>query len=153
MNSSNIEKEIQIIDQLHNAVSQLSSFCFEIKKFFITTLFIVLTFATIFTQKKLDPSLFLITYIITLCFWFLDSTAYYYQVKLRIKMDERFNKVREFEVEKINENEQDTIENSRATHPLCKRLISSIINHSMWIYGILVILNTIALSLFKAGLI
>ncbi|MEG0483149.1 MAG: hypothetical protein RR569_08585, partial [Acinetobacter sp.] len=94
--NTNTEKEIQIklVDQLHNAVAQISNFCFEIKKFFITTLFVVLTFILTFTNKSLDIAIFITTYIISFCFWFLDATAYFYQVKLRAKIDNKLNKIR-----------------------------------------------------------
>lgn len=77
------ELDWKLLDQLHGAVAQISSFCFEIKKFCVTTLFIVLTLMAKFTSDKLDHSLFVAGLMIPLCFWFLDATGYFYQVKLR----------------------------------------------------------------------
>ena len=76
------ELDWKLLDQLHNAVSQVSGFCFEIKKFCVITTFVVLTLLVKFTSDKLDHSLFVAGVLIPLCFWFLDSTGYYYQVKL-----------------------------------------------------------------------
>lgn len=146
-----IELNLKQIDQLHNATLQFSNFCFEIKKTCIATIFIVLTFVVTFTNKELDLSVFIISYITVLCFWLLDSTAYFYQVKLRIAMNSKFNKVRELSGQ---ESENDgAIEDSRSNESFSKKLVSSAFNFSMIVYYILLALNTIGLLLFLCNVI
>ena len=81
------ELDWKLLDQLHHVVSQISGFCFETKKFCVTTEFVVLAFVVKFTSNKLDRSVFVVALIIPVCFWFLDAVAYYYQAKLRGTMD------------------------------------------------------------------
>src|SRR5262245_36777611 len=81
------ELDWKLLDQLHGVVAQISSFCFETKKFCVTTLFVVLTLMVKFTSDKLDHSIFVAGLVIPLCFWFLDATGYFYQVKLRGMME------------------------------------------------------------------
>jgi hypothetical protein len=76
------ELDWKLIDQLYGIVSQISGFCFETKKFCVTTEFVVLAFLAKFTVNKLDHSLFVSGLVILLCFWILDSVAYFYQVKI-----------------------------------------------------------------------
>lgn len=67
------ELDWKLFDQLHGVVSQISSFCFETKKFCVTTAFVVLTLMINFTGDKLDHSLFVTGLVIPLCFWFLSN--------------------------------------------------------------------------------
>ena len=52
------ELDWKLLDQLSGVVSQISSFCFETKKFCVTTLFVVMTLMVKFTSDKLDDSIF-----------------------------------------------------------------------------------------------
>ncbi|MCL6472988.1 MAG: hypothetical protein K6T91_09305 [Firmicutes bacterium] len=81
------ELDWMLLDQLHGVVSQISRFCFETKKFCVTTEFIVLTLLAKFTADKLDHAFFVSGLVIPLCFWFLDAVGYYYQVKIRGTME------------------------------------------------------------------
>ena len=81
------ELDWKLLDQLYGVVAQISSFCFEIKKFCVTTLFVVMTLMIKFTSDKLDHSIFVAGLLIPICFWFLDATGYFYQVKLRGTME------------------------------------------------------------------
>ena len=47
------ELDWKLLDQLHGAVAQISNFCFEIKKFCVTTLFVAMTLIIKFTSDKL----------------------------------------------------------------------------------------------------
>lgn len=146
-----IELNLKQIDQLHNATLQFSNFCFEIKKTCIATIFIVLTFVVTFTNKELDLSIFIISYITVICFWLLDSTAYFYQVKLRTMMNGKFSTVLTLSGE-TPENDA-AIEDSRSNESLFKKLFSSSFNASMILYYILLALNTIGLILFSCNVI
>lgn len=146
-----IELNLKQIDQLHNATLQFSNFCFEIKKTCIATIFIVLTFVVTFTNKQLDLSIFIISYITVICFWLLDSTAYFYQVKLRTMMNGKFSTVLTLSGQ-APENDA-AIEDSRGNESLLKKLFSSSCNASMILYYILLALNTIGLILFLCNAI
>lgn len=157
------EIDFKIVDQLHGTVTQISSFCFEIKKICIATLFITLTFITKFTENKLDSSLFVACYLMIICFWFLDSTAYFYQVKLRGMMSQRIQSI-----EKRNNTGgfSDTdgilladhsgnmiINKNRTSISLVRRVFKSGINHSMWLYALLLLLNIVSHYLFLIDII
>lgn len=132
------ELDWKMIDQLYGAVSQVSGFCFEIKKFCVTTLFVVLTILVKFTNDKLDHSIFATSLIITFVFWFLDSVSYYYQVKLRGMMDSIRASIHSrgkvsISLEKVSK----AIEPSRIEQSQSERVFKSAFNHSMWLYSIL----------------
>jgi len=149
------EIDFKVVDQLHTAVSQISGFCFEIKKFCIATLFIVLTFIAKFTQDSLDSSIFISSYCMIFSFWFLDSVAYYYQVKLRGKMLSTIDsiKIRNSESDINNESKDFIIDKKRIDIKTIKKVFFAGINHSMWLYLILLIFTVIAHMLYSNGLI
>jgi hypothetical protein len=152
--SLNDELDWKLLDQLHGAVSQISNFCFEIKKFCITTLFIVLAFVIKFTSDKLDHSIFATGLIIALCFWFLDATGYYYQVKLRGMMNAiRERLASEHSTKIVNSLSANVIEPSRVEAPLYKRILAAGFNHSMWLYAILLVINFSTWGLYHLSII
>lgn len=154
----NLKKEIlfKSIDQLHHAVSQRSNFCFEIKKFCISTLFVVLAFVTTLTDETLDISIFIITCIIILCFWFSDATSYYYQVKLRGIMNDEVIEIENL-YQKSTSGSLDengfSIEEKRVNISNSKKVLKALFNHSMWIYAILIGLDILALVCFLKKII
>lgn len=75
-----------LIDQLHAATLKASDSCFEIKNLCATVLVPAGTLVSIFSEKKLDSSVFVSGFIVVVLFWLADSTAYYYQRKLRNAM-------------------------------------------------------------------
>ncbi|WP_045429926.1 hypothetical protein [Acinetobacter calcoaceticus] len=151
---SSTKKDINLkqIDQLHNVVLQFSGFCFEIKKTCIATIFIVLTLVVTFTDKKLDLSIFIISLITIISFWLLDSTAYFYQVKLRTIMNIKFDKVLEIAGEN-SDDQEGAIEDSRADKNTFEKLLSSLFNSSMIVYYILLVLNFLGLIMFFSKVI
>lgn len=152
--SLNDELDWKLLDQLHGAVSQISSFCFEIKKFCVTTLFVVLAFIIKFTSDKLDQSIFVTGLIIPLCFWFLDATGYFYQVKLRGMMDAiRERLASEHSPKLIISLSARVIESSRVKAPLYKRILSAGLNHSMWLYAMLLIIDFSIWGLYHLSII
>lgn len=152
--SLNDELDWKLLDQLHGAVSQISSFCFEIKKFCVTTLFVILAFVIKFTSDKLDHSIFVVGLIIPLCFWFLDATGYYYQVKLRGMMNAiRERLALEHSAKIIDSLSAKVIEPSRVKASLCKRIFAAGFNHSMWLYAILLVINFSTWGLYQWGVI
>lgn len=144
------ELDWKLLDQLHNAVSQISGFCFEIKKFCVTTTFIVLTLLVKFTSNKLDDAIFVAGFIIPFCFWFLDSIGYYYQVKLRGTMEAIRTNIKERAEINIITNER-VISKERIEKKLLSKVKNSFFNNSMWLYVFMITIDIIVWGLYKAG--
>lgn len=148
------ELDWKLLEQLYGAVSQISGFCFEIKKFCVTTIFVVLTLMVKFTSDKLDNSIFVAGFLITLCFWFLDATGYFYQVKLRGTMESIRTRLASRDSQQlVIEPKGQVIEPSRASAPLHKRVVDAGVNHSMWLYALLVAIDLLVWLLFAVGVI
>jgi len=148
------ELDWKLLDQLHGAVAQISSFCFEIKKFCVTTLFVVLTLMAKFTLDKLDHSIFVAGLLIPLCFWFLDATGYFYQVKLRGTMQAiRTRLAVQNDLKIIINSVGQIIEPSRLSAPAYRRIFAAGFNHSMWLYILLVVINISIWLLYLGGAI
>lgn len=147
------ELDWKLFDQLHGAVSQVSGFCFEIKKFCVTTAFVVLTLMAKFTVDKLDHSLFITGLIITVCFWFLDAVGYYYQVKLRGMMESIRIRLGDRNSQILGVGGAPIISRERLARSLPRRIYDAVINHSMWLYGFLIGIDLFIWKLFASGTI
>lgn len=148
------ELDWKLLDQLYGVVAQISSFCFEIKKFCVTTLFVVLTFMVKFTSDKLDNSIFVAGLLITICFWFLDATGYFYQVKLRGIMESIRQQLASRDPNLlVNENSTAVIAPPRAAASIRDRACDAGFNHSMWLYALLVLIDVVVWLLFVGGCI
>ncbi|MCU1002504.1 hypothetical protein JAK44_16295 [Stenotrophomonas maltophilia] len=152
----NDELDWKLLDQLHVAVSQFSGFCFEIKKFCVTTGFVVISLiATL--QKSIDASMFVAGAVVAVCFWILDSTAYYYQVKIRGRMEE----IRRNLLERGSEKESlpkgsrasEIISVERSKGNAFKLIFKAGFNSSMWIYAIILMVNLVVFILHLGGLV
>ena len=88
----NNRKEIQDklnwdnINQLHNAVSNFSRQSFDIKKLWITVEISLITLLSSLKVGDIDFAVLIIE-LVVFFFYFLDSMTYYYQNKLRYKME------------------------------------------------------------------
>jgi hypothetical protein len=143
------ELDWKILDQLFGVVSQISNFCFETKKFCVTTEFIVLTLLAKFTTDKLDNSIFVAGLVIPICFWFLDSVAYYYQAKLRGLMNAIQNRIKERHIKQlVSISSEPIIKPEHISKPWQGRVFDAAINHSMWIYAFLIIIDFTVWELF-----
>lgn len=153
------ELDWKLLDQLYGVVSQISNFCFETKKFCITTEFVVLTLIVKLTTDKLEHSIFISAFVIPLCFWFLDSVAYYYQVSIRGTMESIRQRIK-------NRNQAqlvttmgsqaivpEVIASSRIHKDSLKNVSDAVFNHSMWLYGFLIGIDCIVWGLFAVGAI
>jgi di/tricarboxylate transporter len=146
------ELDWKLVDQLHGAVSQTSSYCFEIKKFCVTTLFVVIGIIIKFTKDNLDHSIFVTAILITVVFWFLDSVAYYYQVKLRGMMDRVRGSIFDRRKSKVIQTEPaKVIEPNRTNIKQSKLILNAAFNHSMWLYPILVIITLLLWASYFLG--
>lgn len=144
-----------IIDQLHSATSRFSTASIELKKMFIILIGISIPAIIKLTDSKLDESLFVTIYVLTLTFWYLDGFTYFYQENLRAKMDERFEKLKRKNT--VSESEDENSETDEYTLPddrkKSDRWSRAFLNSSVRIYQIFVILNSIAFVLFIKGII
>ena len=148
------ELDWKLLDQLYGVVAQMSNFCFEIKKFCVTTEFVVLAFIAKFTREKLDRSIFVAALLIPLLFCFLDATAYFYQVKLRGTMEAIRERLAKREAPAlVDALGVGVIAPERTRGSVKERALGSLFNHSMWLYAILIAMDAIAWCLFEFGLI
>ncbi len=143
------EIDWKIIDQLHTATLNFSSTSLELKKLYFVLVGVAVPSLIKLSNDKLDASLFITLYIVTLTFWFLDSFTYFYQEKLREKMDNLFSQLKRRHIENIIVTEQKkqdyTLENNRTSED---RLWRSATNPSVRLYMILFLLNTLGVLLF-----
>lgn len=147
----NLEDELdwKVIDQLHTATVNFSTTSLEIKKLFFVLIGITVPSIIKLSGDKLDLSLFITLYVLILTFWFLDSFTYFYQEKLREKMNWHFNEIRCRNKESLIVSEAIkqglTIESYRTNK---NRLWRSAFNPSVRFYFVLFALNTLTLFLF-----
>jgi hypothetical protein len=146
-----LEDEIdwKVIDQLHTATVNFSTSSLELKKLYFVLVGITVPSLIKLSGDKLDLSLFITLYILTFTFWFMDSFTYFYQEKLREKMNEHFTEIKNRNKETLiipDAIKQDfTIEVTRTPK---NRLWRSVSNPSVRFYFILMLLNTIGIILF-----
>lgn len=146
------ELDWKLLDQLYGVVAQISSFCFEIKKFCVTTMFVVMTLMVKFTSDKLDHSIFVAGLLIPICFWFLDSTGYFYQVKLRGTMESIRQRLASRDAKPlVAASGAAVIAPSRAAASIRDRVVDAGFNHSMWLYVLLVFIDVVVWLLFVVG--
>lgn len=150
------EVDWKIIDQLHNVTNKFSSSSLEFKKIYFVILGISIPIIFKLCGEKFDISLLFSPLIVSIFFWFLDSFTYYYQEKLREKMDTHFEKlrIRNNPISIIEDHKQIlhrkeyTLENKRTSH---NRIFRSIFNNSSAFYPTLIILNLILIFCHYAG--
>lgn len=146
------ELDWKLLDQLSGVVSQISSFCFETKKFCVTTLFVVMTLMVKFTSDKLDDSIFVAGFLVPLCFWFLDATGYFYQVKLRGTMEQIRSRLASKDLRPlVAADGTGIIARDRVDIPNYRKVLDAALNHSMWLYAVLVIADLAVWALFSTG--
>lgn len=146
------ELDWKLLDQLYGVVSQISSFCFETKKICVTTEFVVLALMAKFTEDKLDHSIFVAAILIPICFWFLDATGYFYQVKLRGAMESIRQRLAAQDGNGLITIEgTPVIEPERMSSSTLDRVIDAVFNHSMWLYGVLIVAGGLVWCIFALG--
>ena len=146
------ELDWKLLDQLYGVVAQISSFCFETKKFCVTTEFVVLTLMVRFTEDHLDHSIFAAAMVIPVCFWFLDATAYFYQVKLRGTMDVIRQRIASRELTSlVGVDGTRVIAPDRVGARPFRRVADAAFNHSMWLYVLLLAIDLVLWNRFTVG--
>jgi hypothetical protein len=145
--------DLRLIDQLHNSTLNFSKASLEIKKLLFVLFSIAIPVLIQVSDNKIDMSLFVSMYVCIILFWILDAFTYYYQEKLREKMDRVFLEIKKrnnCDYGLVNQNGV-TIEKSRSKKG---RLFRSLFNSSSLImYPLLLIINTVGLILYKLELI
>ncbi|PMD91637.1 hypothetical protein BWI97_21215 [Siphonobacter sp. BAB-5405] len=148
------EIDWKIIDQLHSATLNFSTTSLELKKLLIILVGICVPSLIKLAGDKLDTSLFITIYLLSFTFWFLDSFTYFFQEKLREKMDKHFGIIKARNADKLssveNENIDFTLDNDRTSK---NRFIRSIFNVSISLYIVILILNTFAFVLYATDII
>lgn len=133
------------IDQLHNATVNFSKNSLEIKKLLFVVIGISTPLIINLSNNKLDTSLFISLYIILIPFWIFDSYTYYYQKKLRAKMEGLF-----IEIKNRNLNTTDVFQEKSQI----KQIIMALFNLShLCFYGVLLILITLIFILYLMDII
>lgn len=133
------------IDQLHNATVNFSKNSLEIKKLLFVVIGISTPLIINLSNNKLDTSLFISLYIILIPFWIFDSYTYYYQKKLRAKMEGLF-----IEIKNRNLNTTDVFQEKSQI----KQIIMALFNLShLCFYGVLLILITLIFILYLVDII
>jgi hypothetical protein len=136
------------------ATLNFSNTSLELKKLLFVLVGIVVPSLIKLAGDKLDTSLFVTIYLVALTFWFLDSFTYFYQEKLREKMDKHFSniKLRNTGCIILNDEKTDdfTLEKNRTSKDRIKR---SAINPSVRLYMCVIGLNTLAYILYLTGMI
>ena len=156
-----LEDEIdwKVIDQLHSATSAFSSSSIELKKLYFVLVGIAIPSLLKLAGDKLDLSLFISIYFLTVTFWLLDSYTYFYQEKLRGKMNQLFLEIRNRNKESLIEinlasnstkNTAITLETNRTQKTRIRR---SLFNSSLLLYLFMFLLTTMSLVLFKFEII
>lgn len=143
-----------LLEQLHRVVLQISTFCFRTKQICLTADVAVIGLLAKFTESTLDHSMFVAGLVIPLCFWFLDSVGYFYQVKLRGVMENiqnRLHKRNTKQLVKVDYNS--VIERRRVRCSLQRRVVKSLFNNSMWMYFLLIIADLVLWLAFFKGVI
>lgn len=142
------------IDQMHKAVLQFSSNCFELKKLCATVLVSGATLIATFTDKQLDLSIFIAGVMVTLFFWLLDSQSYYYQEKLRANMKIKAENMAERHNQKtVVDGVGLPLSEEREQRKVETRVLNSLFNNSMFFYLVLAFIIVILAILFEAGYI
>lgn len=129
--------DLNEIDQLHNAVLQMSKSCFEYKKICVGLLGAAIALIVKFSDEPLTNTLFVIAIAIVISFWLADSTAYYYQTATR----KRMNNIR-LEIAERNEIDNYTVKNLKLS------VVSSLFNGSMILYYSMVALILLGWAIF-----
>lgn len=148
------ELDWSLLNQLHAVVLQVGTFCFRTKQVCLTVLVGVVGLITALTSDKLDTSIFVAGLLIPICFWFLDSIAYFYQVKLRGVMDGVRDRIHKRHSENVLRGPNaEVISDERTKRSSVERVRDAFFNHSMWLYYILIALDCVLWIGFTHGVI
>lgn len=149
--------DFKLIDQFHNATLNFSKASIQIKQMMFALAASMIPIIVKLAGDALDMSLFICMYIIIIIFWILDSFTYYYQGKLRIKMNKKIKEINKRHHNKIvcppGEDSYYTISEERENKGFVCSIIYASFNPTTWLYVLLLLINTVGLILFCKGII
>ncbi|MEC6825331.1 hypothetical protein C9I86_12550 [Photobacterium sp. NCIMB 13483] len=128
------------VDQLHEATLKISQNCFEFKKLCVAVIGIVAVALSKLTSDTLDPSYFVVPFLVTFGFWIADFTAYYYQRVTRKRMNIRLQAIASRN--RLPSNNISTVNVS---------WVKAMFNLSMSLYFVLMSLSIVGFFLFSQG--
>lgn len=116
------------MNQLHESTLQISKSCFEFKKICVGLIGAVLAVLVKISGNQLNNSYFFIPLLVCCGFWIADSSAYYFQRRNRIIMNEKLDAIAD----------RNAIENYEP-ESLSVSLLGALFNYSMSLYYALAI--------------
>ncbi|EQM13423.1 TPA: hypothetical protein ACPVXQ_004683 [Vibrio parahaemolyticus] len=128
------------VDQLHEATLKISQNCFEFKKLCVAVIGIAAVALGKLTSNTLDPSYFVVPFLVAFGFWIADFTAYYYQRVTRKRMNIRLQAI--------------ASRNQLSTDNISIVNVSwgnAMFNLSMSLYFVLMSLSVVGFILFSQG--
>ncbi|WP_421167481.1 hypothetical protein [Aeromonas dhakensis] len=128
------------VDQLHEATLKISQNCFEFKKLCVAVIGIAAVALGKLTSDTLDPSYFVVPFLIAFGFWIADFTAYYYQRVTRNRMNTRLQAIAS-----RNQISTDNISTINVSWG------NAMFNLSMSLYFVLMSLSVVGFFLFFLG--
>lgn len=151
------ELDWSLLEQLHRVTLQTSAFCFRTKQICVTVDVAIAGLLARYLENNLGHSVFVAGLLIPAIFWALDSVGYYYQVKVRLVMDEIRAQIRERNRQDLiltdNVSRVEVIEGNRGAGGTGTRFRNAMFNHSMWLYLILALIDLILWGVFTGGII
>ncbi len=128
------------VDQLHEATLKISQNCFEFKKLCVAVIGIAAVALGKLTSDTLDPSYFVVPFLVAFGFWIADFTAYYYQRVTRKRMNIR--------LQAIASRNQLSTDNISIVNVSWS---NAMFNLSMSLYFVLMSLSVVGFFLFSQG--
>lgn len=123
----------KMIDQLHNATLNFSRNSQSYKKIYTSVLTASGSLSIIMKVSPLSLVIMVLIMLITILFWIMDASTYYYQENLREKIDIHINEIRKrHNINDIENN--DALPNYRKNNQKNKRFRRSLFNISNGIY-------------------
>ena len=143
------EIDLKIIDQLHNAVINFSRNSMQAKRIMFTLLGVFV--AALFQLSSLQDAIKWFPFVIAIValFWAFDSYTYYYQEKLRGKMDERFESLKK-RYSGSNNADEFTLPDKRKSE--C-RVLRSLVNWSIVFYPAVILMIVVLWVLIEKQII
>ena len=128
------------VNQLHEATLQISKSCFEFKKICVGLIGVALAVLVKITDSQINHSYFLIPLLICFGFWVADFSAYYFQRRTRMAMNQKLAAIAE----------RNSIEDYHV-ESLAASWVRAAFNHSMSLYYAFAVLGSMGWLLYLAG--
>lgn len=87
------EIDFTMAEQMHAAALQISKTCFDLKKLCVIFLGTSMAILIRITDNSIDHSLFVVGLVLITGFLISDATAYFFQRRLRVKINDRLQNI------------------------------------------------------------